>query len=451
MAGKQGAGERQKAIKDLVKRRAISDQQQLVELLYEHHEIETNQAVVSRDIRKLGIIKKMVKDALCYEMPNIDVSAEILKLALIDITHNESLIVIKTHPGLAPFVGDCVDECQEFEILGCLAGENIVFVTPRSVKNIHKIYEKICEKFHFKKFRIMKQYLGYFCAFMAAIFNGMIGIFSVKIMSIGLSPYAIAFYKCFIAFLIITGWLMLSRQFTSWLNYLKRLWWQIAVAAFFGFFVLYFFETAAYKYEKVTIVVFMLLGSALITTFMLSSVLDKKWLRWHDLISCILALAGLALIFGINVISAENYLGIFLALIAGIGYGAFLTLSPRFNIGSGLLVVNSLMLFGTLYLFIPFAQEGLVMIGDADTAILLLFLSFLPTVGGFLCTTKALTLMKSESVQLIELSEPVIALVLSFLFLNQSIAYLQMMGGLLLMVSIYVNLAFAREAAPQVN
>lgn len=150
MTTKQNTEERQKAIKDLVKRMAISDQQQLVELLCEHYGIATNQAVLSRDIRKLGIIKKMVKDVLCYEMPDIDVSAEILRLALIDIAHNESLIVIKTHPGLAPFVGDCVDQCQEFDILGCLAGENVVFVTPRSVKNIHQLYLKICEKFHFR-------------------------------------------------------------------------------------------------------------------------------------------------------------------------------------------------------------------------------------------------------------------------------------------------------------
>ena len=122
----------------------------------------------------------------------------------------------------------------------------------------------------------MKPYLGYIYALLAAIFNGMIGIFSVKIMSAGISPYAIAFYKCLIAFLIITSWLIVSKQLGHWINYIKRLWWQLLVASLFGFFVLYFFETAAYKYEKVTIVVFMLLGSAVITTFILSSVLIKN-------------------------------------------------------------------------------------------------------------------------------------------------------------------------------
>ena len=193
----------------------------------------------------------------------------------------------------------------------------------------------------------------------------------------------------------------------------------------------------------------MMLGSAVITTFLLSAVLDKKWLRLHDMISCAVAIIGLAFIFGVNVALSDNYLGIFLSLIAGIGYGTFLTISPRFNIGSGLLVVNSLMLFGMIYLFIPFAYEGLVFIDDLNTAILLIFLALLPTIGGFLCTTKALTLLRSESVQLIELSEPVFALALSFVLLNQYVTFWQIAGGFLLMTSIYINVASSSNLAVQ--
>ena len=141
--------ERLAAIKELVKKRAISDQKEMVELLKEYG-IEANQAVISRDLRRLGVIKKVIKGKSCYEIPNLDVTTEILRLALVDIVHNESIIVIKTHPGLADFVGDCVDEHEDLDVLGCLSGENVVFVTPKSVKSIHQTYEKICEKFHFK-------------------------------------------------------------------------------------------------------------------------------------------------------------------------------------------------------------------------------------------------------------------------------------------------------------
>ena len=142
---------RHKAIEELVRKEAVSDQKQLVDLLAGHYKIETNQAAVSRDLRKLGIAKKIINGQLVYELPQIDVRAEILRLALIDISHNESMIVIKTQGGLADFVGDCVDQHSDLEVLGCLSGENVVFVTPKSIKNIDKVHKKICEKFHFKK------------------------------------------------------------------------------------------------------------------------------------------------------------------------------------------------------------------------------------------------------------------------------------------------------------
>ena len=143
--------ERQKAIRELVKKTPISDQKQLIELLMKHYKIDTNQAVISRDLRKLGVVKKLVQGVLVYEIPDIDVKAEILRLACIDIRHNESMIVIETHPGLASFVGDCLDQLNDLNILGCLAGENIVFVSPQSIKDIHRIFDAICEKFYFKQ------------------------------------------------------------------------------------------------------------------------------------------------------------------------------------------------------------------------------------------------------------------------------------------------------------
>ncbi len=153
MTNKIDAKIRQKAIQTLVKKTLISDQKQLVALLKEHFAIEANQAVVSRDLRKMGVVKKTVNGVLAYDLPSMDVSAEILRLALVDINRNETMILIHTHPGMADFVGDCVDQHKDLEVLGCLAGENVVFVAPKSIKSIHKTYEKICEKFHFKKIK----------------------------------------------------------------------------------------------------------------------------------------------------------------------------------------------------------------------------------------------------------------------------------------------------------
>lgn len=93
--------------------------------------------------------------------------------------------------------------------------------------------------------------IGIFLALSGAALNGSIGIFSKVLISHGLTIEAIAFFKTFIAFVLIT--LLLWRQprveqqqaiqpgYTSAI----KLWLQIAFCALLGIFVLFFFETTA--------------------------------------------------------------------------------------------------------------------------------------------------------------------------------------------------------------
>jgi transcriptional regulator of arginine metabolism len=143
---------RRAAIQALIKKQTVENQQQLVELLWSTYRIETNQSIVSRDIREMGIVKRPVKDRLIYEQSEIDVTTAILRLSILSIQMNESLIVIKVVAGLASFVGDIIDTHeQELDILGTVAGENTVFVSPASIKNIASVYESLCQLLQFKK------------------------------------------------------------------------------------------------------------------------------------------------------------------------------------------------------------------------------------------------------------------------------------------------------------
>jgi transcriptional regulator of arginine metabolism len=143
--------ERQKAIKQLLSETGISDQKTLVDLLKSKFGIETNQSVLSRDLRKLGVIKKEINQQLFYTLPDLDIKTELLKLAIIEMNYNEVMIVIHTQPGLAAFVGDYIDQETDLSILGCIAGENVVFIACHSIKQIHETYDKLCHKLHFKK------------------------------------------------------------------------------------------------------------------------------------------------------------------------------------------------------------------------------------------------------------------------------------------------------------
>lgn len=145
---------RQEAIKKLIGSHTISDQQTLVRLLKLNYDIDTTQAVVSRDLHQLGVSKQHVGNTLAYELKSIDTTKEILRLGIIYIKYNEVLIVIKTLPALAAFVADYLDAHHEkLNILGTIAGENTIFITPKSSKKIKNLYINICKLLHIKYIR----------------------------------------------------------------------------------------------------------------------------------------------------------------------------------------------------------------------------------------------------------------------------------------------------------
>ena len=55
------------------------------------------------------------------------------------IDANESMIVIKTLPGRAQGVAEIIDSAHHPAVLGTLAGDNTIFVTPSSVAMIPEI------------------------------------------------------------------------------------------------------------------------------------------------------------------------------------------------------------------------------------------------------------------------------------------------------------------------
>lgn len=141
---------RLQALTQLIQQQAIEDQDQLVDLLKKQYNIETNQSIISRDLRMLGAVKRKRNDTFVYEIEPLNVTKEILHRAIIAVEHNQVMIVVKTLEGLAAFVGDYLDQQQSPILLATLAGENIVLVIPTSIEHIEKTYQEICNLLHYK-------------------------------------------------------------------------------------------------------------------------------------------------------------------------------------------------------------------------------------------------------------------------------------------------------------
>ncbi|MCR6112042.1 DMT family transporter [Bacillus sp. A301a_S52] len=279
--------------------------------------------------------------------------------------------------------------------------------------------------------------VGILLAIGSGIANGTVGVLSRGLFEYNLSPTAVSFYKCFIAFALLTIIVLINKGLRSQLfSNIKIL--KLALCSFLGIFVLYYFETTAYNYTAVPTVVFILLGTSVVVTFILSSIILSEKKKTYQYISFILLIIGLGFMIGFNDMTFIFNAGIVLSIIAGIGYGLFLVLTKKFNIESGLITLWYLMGFGCLYLIIPFLIEGLVF-PQSETLLPLISLAILPTLVGFYCTVKALKLIEATKVQLFELTEPIFACIFAFILLNEIIVGYEWIGAFLILFALYFS------------
>jgi transcriptional regulator of arginine metabolism len=107
-----------------------------------------NQSKASRLLRKIGVIKVVNEQGqVVYSLsrePTPPSMASTIKDLILDIVANENLVVIFTSPGSASMVARVLDYSQtKSEILGCIAGDDTIFVAPKSVKNLPKLLQEI--------------------------------------------------------------------------------------------------------------------------------------------------------------------------------------------------------------------------------------------------------------------------------------------------------------------
>jgi transcriptional regulator of arginine metabolism len=129
---KTGKLERQEEIRRLLRSRRISTQQELSELLAAQG-IEATQATLSRDLAELGVLRVSRPEGAVYELDAVNAQANPLtELAdtVLSLRDNESLVVLRTRPGMASAVALAIDNARMPECLGTLAGDDTIFATP---------------------------------------------------------------------------------------------------------------------------------------------------------------------------------------------------------------------------------------------------------------------------------------------------------------------------------
>lgn len=139
--------QRQFTIKDIIQRNIVSSQEELVSLLKKQG-IEATQATLSRDLAELGVFRLRTQEGMRYSITAPTEEQKISPLVsreVLSIESNEALIVIRTLPGRASGVASYLDSLRNDSILGTVAGDDTVFVTPVSVKKISALQKTIKE------------------------------------------------------------------------------------------------------------------------------------------------------------------------------------------------------------------------------------------------------------------------------------------------------------------
>jgi transcriptional regulator of arginine metabolism len=129
---------RQLAIKQIIAEHTITTQEELGQAL-KRQGFKITQATLSRDMKELGISWVYTPSGSRY-MLHTEAEEQRLKSIISFevelISSNESLIIVKTLPGRAQGVAELIDAMRHPSVLGTIAGDNTIFIAPRSTKKI---------------------------------------------------------------------------------------------------------------------------------------------------------------------------------------------------------------------------------------------------------------------------------------------------------------------------
>lgn len=135
------------ALKEILRTGTAATQQEICDALRAQG-FDVNQTKVSRLLYKLSAVKiKNSEGQIIYHLPKEVApppSKTPLNQLILKISTNEQLIVIQTSPGSASLIARMLDyQSANSEILATLAGDDTIFVAPKSVKRINRALEEV--------------------------------------------------------------------------------------------------------------------------------------------------------------------------------------------------------------------------------------------------------------------------------------------------------------------
>lgn len=129
------------AFKELLKQEQFGSQGDIVDALKAQGFDNISQSKVSRMLSKFGAVRtRNARQDMVYCLPaelGVPTAKSPLRQLVLDIEHNEMMIIIRTSPGAAQLIARLLDSLSKSDgVLGTIAGDDTIFIAPTSVKDI---------------------------------------------------------------------------------------------------------------------------------------------------------------------------------------------------------------------------------------------------------------------------------------------------------------------------
>ncbi|MBF38752.1 transcriptional regulator ArgR [Idiomarina sp. UBA4520] len=140
------------AFKTLLREERYGSQGEIVNVLKEQGFENISQSKVSRMLSKYGAVRtRNAKQEMVYCLPP-DLAVPSTKAPLsqlvLDIQHNDIMVIIRTSPGAAQLIARLLDSVGKKEgVLGTIAGDDTIFIAPVKVQDIDFTLQKVKELF----------------------------------------------------------------------------------------------------------------------------------------------------------------------------------------------------------------------------------------------------------------------------------------------------------------
>jgi len=283
------------------------------------------------------------------------------------------------------------------------------------------------------------QWLGTIQIITAAVCWGTLGIFSTYLNQLGFSGWQITILRIVTAALIIL--VMLPKLYAQLLNLSPKQWGGLALQSLIGvlgmslcyFFAVIYVGAGAAVALLYTAPVFSLLFAAI---FLNESITRQS------------ALLALVAVFGVGLTmagdGAQVNWGIVLGLLAGVCYSLYGVLGKRamhYAHPAPLVFFTSIVISASVLLLIPetYQTYGKLLSLPILTWGYTLGLALIGTVVPFALYMKALEKLPASRASVFTIFEPLTAIALAILLLNQSLTIIQYLGVLLILLAALFN------------